>query len=59
MLRLKDARGELALPRSAETLAGLAILLQKLRELFRGAPKLSLGFKPGGIAHADCALDHA
>ncbi len=53
MLRLKDSRGELVLPRSAETLAGLATLLQKLRQLFRGAPKLSLGFL--AIA-AICAL---
>ena len=53
MLRLKDSRGELVLPRSAETLAGLSTLLQKLRELFRGAPKLSLGFL--AIA-AICAL---
>ena len=41
------------MPRSAETLAGLATLLQKLRQLFRGAPKLSLGFL--AIA-AICAL---
>ena len=53
MLRLKDSRGELVLPRSTETLAGLSTLLQKLRELFRGAPKLSLGFL--AIA-AICAL---
>ncbi len=53
MLRLKDSRGELVLPRSTETLAGLSTLLQKLRQLFRGAPKLSLGFL--AIA-AICAL---
>jgi len=44
MLRFKGSNGELLLPRPAATLAGLSSLVQKLREVFRGAPKLSLVF---------------
>lgn len=45
MLRqLKNAKGEVALPHVVDTEAGLPAMLRKLRDVFRGAPKFSLGF---------------
>ena len=44
MLRLKGSDAELVLQQPAEMRIGLSTLVDKLRDVFRGAPKLSLLF---------------
>jgi len=43
-MTFRGSDGELALPQPAAWTAGLSLLVQKLREVFRGAPKFSLCF---------------